>query len=146
MKQTNNILTSNVVEDVALEELVVVVVMVVAAVGGGEGRSLTKKFLKLIQSPKSCDFVEFLFHSPNFQPSFFHYPPSLVSTRLWKRPRLSLSGATFSSLVPVPTSTGRIDVDSFPFKSKRFMPAFSHLRYLAHIFCRFVFIANGIVF
>jgi hypothetical protein len=55
MKQINNILTSNVVEDVALEELVVVVVMVVAAVGGGEGRSPPKKFLKLIQSPKSCD-------------------------------------------------------------------------------------------
>jgi hypothetical protein len=40
MKQTNNILTSNVVEDVALEELVVVVVMVlvVAAVGDGHQR------------------------------------------------------------------------------------------------------------
>lgn len=42
------------------------------------------------------------------------------------------SGATFSSLIPVPTSTGLIDVDSFPFKSKRFMPVFSDLRYLAH--------------
>ena len=44
----------------------------------------------------------------------------------------NLSGATFSSLVPVPTSTGLIDVDSFPFESKRFMPVFSDLRYLAY--------------
>ncbi len=29
-------------------------------------------------------------------------------------------------------ATGQIDVDSFPFKSKRFMPVFSDLRYLAH--------------
>ena len=44
----------------------------------------------------------------------------------------SPSGATYSSLVPVPTSNGVIDVDSFPFKSKCFMPVFSDLRYLAH--------------
>jgi hypothetical protein len=64
MKQTNNILTSNVVEDVVLEELVVVVVMVlvVAAVGDGYQR-------KNFSSPKSCDFIEFLFHSLKFKPS-----------------------------------------------------------------------------
>jgi hypothetical protein len=42
MKQTNNILTSNVVEDLALEELVVMVVVVAAVGGGGHQR---KKFL-----------------------------------------------------------------------------------------------------
>ena len=57
-----------------------------------------------------------------YPPSGFTSPPH-VSTS---------SGATYSSLVPVPTSTGLIDVDSFPFKSKRFMPVFSDLRYLAH--------------
>jgi len=32
----------------------------------------------------------------------------------------------------VVNTTGAVDVDSFPFKSKRFMPVFSDLRYLAH--------------
>lgn len=31
-----------------------------------------------------------------------------------------------------PSSTPSVDVDSFPFKSKRFMPVFSDLRYLCH--------------
>ncbi|KAG6327509.1 hypothetical protein ID866_11580, partial [Astraeus odoratus] len=37
-----------------------------------------------------------------------------------------LSGTTAS------TDTGELDVESFPFKSKRFMPVFSDLRYLCH--------------
>ncbi|CAA7266385.1 unnamed protein product [Cyclocybe aegerita] len=53
----------------------------------------------------------------------------------------SNSTSTFpgSGSIPSPTSSsittaalGTIDVDSFPFKSKRFMPVFSDLRYLAH--------------
>lgn len=31
-----------------------------------------------------------------------------------------------------PSSSAEVDVDSFPFKSKRFMPVFSDLRYLCH--------------
>ena len=31
-----------------------------------------------------------------------------------------------------PEANGEVDVDSFPFKSKRFMPVFSDLRYLCH--------------
>ena len=34
--------------------------------------------------------------------------------------------------LPAASSAGTIDVESFPFKSKRFMPVFSDLRYLAH--------------
>lgn len=37
-----------------------------------------------------------------------------------------LSGSTAS------TNVGELDVESFPFKSKRFMPVFSDLRYLCH--------------
>lgn len=40
-----------------------------------------------------------------------------------------MSGGDASSIVNI---NGTIDVDSFPFKSKRFMPVFSDLRYLAH--------------
>ncbi|KAF9481254.1 hypothetical protein BDN70DRAFT_876575 [Pholiota conissans] len=36
-----------------------------------------------------------------------------------------------TSATPI-NANGSIDVDSFPFKSKRFMPVFSDLRYLAH--------------
>lgn len=35
-------------------------------------------------------------------------------------------------IVYPPPSTALLDVDSFPFKSKRFMPVFSDLRYLCH--------------
>ncbi|KDR68822.1 hypothetical protein GALMADRAFT_1032198 [Galerina marginata CBS 339.88] len=42
------------------------------------------------------------------------------------------AGAGSSSPNAVIVAAGTIDVDSFPFKSKRFMPVFSDLRYLAH--------------
>jgi E3 ubiquitin-protein ligase UBR1 len=58
------------------------------------------------------------------------YPPNGFTT---PSPTPTYTGATHSSLVPVPTSTVPIDVDSFPFKSKRFMPVFSDLRCLAQV-------------
>src|SRR5260221_9385096 len=52
-------------------------------------------------------------------------------------PGVSPSGYSNAPSTSIPglaasQSTGMIDVDSFPFKSKRFMPVFSDLRYLAH--------------
>lgn len=44
------------------------------------------------------------------------------------------SNAPSASIPTLPSSSvaGMVDVESFPFKSKRFMPVFSDLRYLAH--------------
>jgi len=59
------------------------------------------------------------------------YPPSSGTS---PSPGVSPSGYSNapSTSIPASQSTGMIDVDSFPFKSKRFMPVFSDLRYLAH--------------
>ncbi|KAF4623369.1 hypothetical protein D9613_001400 [Agrocybe pediades] len=43
-----------------------------------------------------------------------------------------VSNSATSIATTMPSGSGMIDVDSFPFKSKRFMPVFSDLRYLAH--------------
>ena len=61
------------------------------------------------------------------------YPSSGTSSS----PGVSPSGysnapSTSAPTLPASQSTGMIDVESFPFKSKRFMPVFSDLRYLAH--------------
>ncbi|KAF8957057.1 hypothetical protein BDZ97DRAFT_1954955 [Flammula alnicola] len=45
---------------------------------------------------------------------------------------MASAGAGVPSTPTTTNATGTIDVDSFPFKSKRFMPVFSDLRYLAH--------------
>lgn len=62
------------------------------------------------------------------------YPPSSGTN---SSPGVSPNGYSNAPSTSVPTlpasqSTGMIDVESFPFKSKRFMPVFSDLRYLAH--------------
>ncbi|KAJ7725312.1 hypothetical protein B0H16DRAFT_1384303 [Mycena metata] len=46
-------------------------------------------------------------------------------------------------IVYPPHPLGRLDVDAFPFKSKRFMPVFSDLRYLAHTAPVQALIASG---
>lgn len=62
------------------------------------------------------------------------YPSSTGTT---SSPGVALSGysnapSTSTPTLPSSSLAGMIDVESFPFKSKRFMPVFSDLRYLAH--------------
>uniref|UniRef100_A0A8H8CS44 E3 ubiquitin-protein ligase n=1 Tax=Psilocybe cubensis TaxID=181762 RepID=A0A8H8CS44_PSICU len=61
-------------------------------------------------------------------PSSITSPPSSTSSVGFP----SVGAGVGASAAIMPPATGTIDVDSFPFKSKRFMPVFSDLRYLAH--------------
>ncbi|KAL0950567.1 hypothetical protein HGRIS_007369 [Hohenbuehelia grisea] len=55
-----------------------------------------------------------------------------ILTAFSPSPSPSGTSPSVEGLTPLPSKTGPLDVDSAPFKSKRFMPIFSDLRYLAH--------------